>query len=89
VIAWEPLATGLESTREFTHLAAFTCWLSLYCHKRWHRGAMHSLRNQFRQLFIAEWIHCRNNRDWALECLAMELEALELFSASSGLAARS
>jgi hypothetical protein len=88
VIAWEPLATGLESKREFTRLAAFTCWLSLYCHKRWHRGAMHSLRNQFRQLFISEWIHCRNNREWALECLALELDALELFSASSGLAAR-
>jgi DNA-binding winged helix-turn-helix (wHTH) protein len=88
VIAWEPLATGLESKREFTRLAAFTCWLSLYCHKRWQRGAMHSLRNQFRQLFITEWIHCRNNREWALECLAMELEAVELFSASSGLAAR-
>jgi DNA-binding winged helix-turn-helix (wHTH) protein len=87
VIAWEPLATGLESNREFTRLAAFTCWLSLYCHKRWHRGAMQSLRSQFRQLFISEWIHCRNNRDWAIECLAVELTALELFSASSGLAA--
>jgi hypothetical protein len=86
VIAWEPLAAGLESKHELTRLASFTCWLSLYCHKRWHRGAMQSLRNQFRQLFIAEWIHCRNHRDWALECLAMQFEAVELFSASSGLA---
>jgi DNA-binding winged helix-turn-helix (wHTH) protein len=88
VIAWEPLATGLESKHEFKRLAEFKCWLSLYCHKRWQRGAMRSLRNQFRQLFISEWIYCRNNRDWALECLAVELKALEFFAASSGLAAR-
>ena len=85
VIAWEPLATGLESKQEFRRLAEFKCWLSLYCHKRWQRGAMRALRDQFRQLFISEWIYCRNNRDWALECLAVELRALEFFAASSGL----
>jgi nicotinamidase-related amidase len=79
VIAWEPLATGLESKQEFRRLAEFKCWLSLYCHKRWQRGAMRALRDQFRQLFISEWIYCRNNRDWALECLAVELRALEFF----------
>ena len=85
VIAWEPLATALESKQEFRRLAEFKCWLSLYCHKRWQRGAMRALRDQFRQLFISEWIYCRNNRDWALECLAVELRALEFFAASSGL----
>ena len=85
VIAWEPLATGLESKQEFRRLAEFKCWLSLYCHKRWQRGAMRALRDQFRRLFISEWIYCRNNRDWALECLAVELRALEFFAASSGL----
>jgi len=57
VIAWEPLATGLESKQEFRRLAEFKCWLSLYCHKRWQRGAMRALRDQFRQLFISEWIY--------------------------------
>jgi hypothetical protein len=89
VIAWELLATGLEAKHEFKRLVEYRCWLSLYCHKRWQRGAMQSLRNQFRQLFISEWLYCRNNREWALECLAVELKALELFAASSGLAARS
>ncbi|HEV7993981.1 MAG TPA: hypothetical protein VGP25_19285 [Gemmatimonadaceae bacterium] len=88
VIAWEPLATGLESKYELNRLAAFKCWLSLYCHKRWRRGAMQSLRNQFGQLFSSEWTYCRNNHDWALECLAVELRALEFFVASSGLATR-
>jgi DNA-binding winged helix-turn-helix (wHTH) protein len=88
VIAWEPLATGLESKHAFKRLAEFKCWLSLYCHKRWQRGAMRSLKIQFKQLFISEWIYCYGNREWALECLGVELEALELFAASSGLAAR-
>ena len=87
VIAWEPLATGLEAKQEFKRLAEFKCWLSLYCHKRWQRGPARALRDQFRQLFVSEWIYCRNNRDWALECLAVELKALEFFAASSGLAA--
>jgi DNA-binding winged helix-turn-helix (wHTH) protein len=86
VIAWEPLATGLESKQEFRRLGEFKCWLSLYCHKRWQRGSMQTLRNQFWQLFVSEWIFCRNNRDWALECLAVELKALEFFAASSGVA---
>ena len=85
VIAWEPLASGLASRRDFRRLAEFRCWLSLYCHKRWQRGAMRTLKNQFSQLFASEWIHCRTNREWAVECLAVELRALEFFAASSGL----
>lgn len=88
VIAWEPLAAGLESKHEFKRLAEFKCWLSLYCHKRWWRGAMRPLKTQFTQLFVREWIHCRANRDWAVECLAVELKAVEFFAASSGLVAR-
>jgi DNA-binding winged helix-turn-helix (wHTH) protein len=85
VIAWEPLASGLESKHEFRRLAEFRCWLSLYCHKRWQRGALRTLKEQFSQLFIGEWIHCRRNREWAVECLAVELRALEFFAAGSGL----
>jgi DNA-binding winged helix-turn-helix (wHTH) protein len=85
VIAWEPLASGLESKHEFRRLAEFRCWLSLYCHKRWQRGALRTLKNQFSQLFIGEWIHCRKNPEWAVECLAVELRALEFFAAGSGL----
>jgi hypothetical protein len=88
VIAWEPLASGLESKREFKRLADFRCWLSLYCHKRWQRGAMRTLKNQFSQLFASEWIYCMNNREWAIECLAVELKALEFFAAASGLGQR-
>jgi DNA-binding winged helix-turn-helix (wHTH) protein len=85
VIAWEPLASGLESKHEFKRLAEFRCWLSLYSHKRWQRGALRRLKDQFSQLFISEWIHCRKNREWAVECLAVELRALEFFVAGSGL----
>jgi DNA-binding winged helix-turn-helix (wHTH) protein len=85
VIAWEPLASGLESKHEFRRLAEFRCWLSLYAHKRWQRGALRKLKNQFTQLFISEWNHCRRNREWAVECLAVELRALEFFVAGSGL----
>ena len=88
VIAWEPLATGLESKHDLRRLAEFKCWLSLYSHKRWQKGVMRSLRSQFRQLFISEWIYGRNNPEWAIECLGVELKALWLFPASSGLAAR-
>jgi DNA-binding winged helix-turn-helix (wHTH) protein len=85
VIAWEPLASGLESKHQLKRTAEFRCWVSLYCHKRWQRGAQRTLKNQFTQLFVGEWIHCRRNRDWAMDCLASELSALEFFAASSGL----
>jgi DNA-binding winged helix-turn-helix (wHTH) protein len=88
VIAWQPLAAGLESRYGFARLAEFKCWLSLYCHKRWERGAMRSLRDQFWQLFLSEWVYCREHPAWAVECLAVELSALESFAASSGLAAK-
>jgi DNA-binding winged helix-turn-helix (wHTH) protein len=85
VIAWEPLASGLESRHEFKRLAEFRCWLSLYCHKRWQSGAMRALKTQFKQLFASEWIYCLRNPEWAIECLAVQLRALELFAAGSGL----
>jgi hypothetical protein len=87
VVAWEPLATGLEAKQEFKRIAEFRCWLSLYCHKRWQRGALRPLKRHFKELFVSEWIYCRRNRDWAAECLAVELKALEYFAASSGLRA--
>jgi DNA-binding winged helix-turn-helix (wHTH) protein len=86
VIAWQPLASGLESRHRLVRLSGFRCWVSLYCHERWWRGARRALRDQFKRLFASEWIYCRNNREWALECLAVELRALEFFTAGSGLA---
>jgi DNA-binding winged helix-turn-helix (wHTH) protein len=85
VIAWEPLASGLESKHRLTRLAEFKLWVSLYCHKRWQRGALRPLKDQFTRLFSSEWIYCRGHREWALECLAVELKALEYFTAGSGL----
>jgi hypothetical protein len=84
VIAWEPLASGLESKHPFRRLGEYRCWLSLYCHKRWQAGALETLKNQFKQLFASEWIYCRSQREWAVECLGTELRALEFFSAGSG-----
>jgi hypothetical protein len=88
VIAWEPLASGLAATHPFTRVAEFRCWQSLYCHKRWQRGALRTLKDKFRRLFADEWIHCRGNREWTVECLAVELRALEFFTAGSGLGPR-
>jgi DNA-binding winged helix-turn-helix (wHTH) protein len=85
VIAWEPLASGLASRHRLTRIAEFKLWVSLYCHKRWQRGALRALKHQFSRLFSSEWIYCRKNREWALECLAVELKALEFFTAGSGL----
>jgi DNA-binding winged helix-turn-helix (wHTH) protein len=85
VMAWEPLATGLASKYPLSRMAEFRCWQSLYCHKRWQRGALRPLKDQFRRLFASEWIHCRSNREWTIECLAVELRALEFFTAGSGL----
>lgn len=85
VIAWEPLGSGLESKHQLTRVADFRCWLSLYCHKRWQRGALRTLKDQFRRLFANEWIYCRKYREWSIECLAVELRALEFFTAGSGL----
>jgi DNA-binding winged helix-turn-helix (wHTH) protein len=85
VIAWEPLASGLESKNIFTRGGEYRCWLSLYCHKRWHRGALRTLKEQFSQLFASEWTFCKWNNEWAIECLASEPKALESFAASSGL----
>lgn len=50
----------------------------------WHRGALRSLKDQFSRLFSSEGIYCRRNREWALECLGVELNALEFFTAGSG-----
>lgn len=85
VIAWEPLAAGLESKHRLDRVSQFRLWQSLYCHKRWQRGALRGLKEQFRRLFAGEWIYCRGNREWAAECLAVELRALEYFTAGSGL----
>ena len=85
VIAWQPLASGLESQSKFTRLDEYRCWVSLYCHKRWHRGALRTLKDQFRELFASEWAYCRWNTAWAVECLGMEPTALESFAAGSGL----
>jgi DNA-binding winged helix-turn-helix (wHTH) protein len=85
VIAWEPFASGLESKHQFRRLAEYRLWVSLYCHKRWQRGSLRNLKDQFRRLFISEWIFCRRNRDWAIECLGVDLKALEFFTAGSGL----
>jgi DNA-binding winged helix-turn-helix (wHTH) protein len=85
VIAWEPLASGLESKHRLARIAEFRLWVSLYCHKRWQRGALRPLKDQFSRLFSSEWIYCRKNREWSLECLAVELKALEFFTAGSGL----
>ena len=43
VIAWQPLASGLESKNTFTRHGEYRCWVSLYCHKRWQRGALRTL----------------------------------------------
>ncbi|HEY5418840.1 MAG TPA: hypothetical protein VIK41_28585 [Gemmatimonadaceae bacterium] len=56
VVAWEPLATGLETKHEFKRIAEFRCWLSLYCHKRWQRGALRALKRQFKELSSANGI---------------------------------
>jgi DNA-binding winged helix-turn-helix (wHTH) protein len=85
VIAWQPLASGLESKSTFTRLGEYRCWVSLYCHKRWHRGALRTLKDQFQQLFASEWAYCRWHKVWAIECLGMEPTALESFAAGSGL----
>jgi hypothetical protein len=37
------------------------------------------------QLFAREWMFTMRNFDWALECLALELRALEFFASGSGL----
>jgi DNA-binding winged helix-turn-helix (wHTH) protein len=85
VIAWQPLASGLESKNTFTRHSEYRCWVSLYCHKRWLRGALRTLKEQFLRLFASEWAYCRWNEDWALECLGIEQTALESFTAGSGL----
>jgi DNA-binding winged helix-turn-helix (wHTH) protein len=85
VMAWQPLASGLEAKHRLTRIATFRCWLSLYCHKRWQRGALRTLKDQFTRLFASEWIYCRRHREWSIECLAVELRALEFFTAGSGL----
>ncbi len=48
-------------------------------------GALRALKDQFSRLFSSEWMYCRRNREWALECLGVELKALEYFTAGSGL----
>ena len=85
LIAWEPLASGLESKHRLERIAEFRLWVSLYCHNRWRRGALRALKEQFSRLFSSEWMYCRRNREWALECLGVELKALEYFTAGSGL----
>lgn len=85
VIAWQPLASGLESKNAFTRHGEYRCWVSLYCHKRWQRGALRTLKEQFLRLFACEWAYCRWNTDWAIECLGIESSALESFTAGSGL----
>ena len=85
VIAWQPLASGLESKNTFTRSGEYRCWLSLYCHKRWQRGALRPLKDQFLRLFASEWAYCRWNNEWAIECLGNEPKALESFMAGSGL----
>jgi hypothetical protein len=85
VIAWQPLASGLESKNTFTRQGEYRCWVSLYCQKRWQRGALRRLKEQFLRLFASEWAYCRWNSDWALDCLGFEPTALESFTAGSGL----
>jgi DNA-binding winged helix-turn-helix (wHTH) protein len=85
VIAWEPLASGLTSQHRLERRSEYRCWVSLHGHARWHKGALSPLKLQFTQLFASEWVYCRQNLGWALECLGMELRALELFTAGSGL----
>lgn len=85
VIAWQPLASGLESRYRLKRIANFRCWISLYCHKRWQRGALRPLKSQFTQLFAREWIFAMRNLEWARECLGLEPQALEFFAAGSGL----
>jgi hypothetical protein len=86
VIAWQPLASGLQSRHRLKRIADFRCWISLYCHKRWQRGALRPLKSQFTQLFAREWTVAMRNLEWARECLGLELRALEFFAAGSGLA---
>jgi hypothetical protein len=86
VIAWQPLASGLESQNAFVRQGEYRCWVSLYCHKRWQRGALRTLKDQFLRLFTSEWAYCRRNTEWAIECLGIEPNALEAFAAGSGLA---
>jgi DNA-binding winged helix-turn-helix (wHTH) protein len=88
VIAWQPLASGLEAKHSFTRRGDYRCWVSLYCHKRWQRGALRPLKDQFLQLFASEWAYCRWNIEWATECLSVEPKALEAFTAGSGLGPR-
>lgn len=85
VIAWEPLASGLQATRSFARGEEYRLWISLYAHKRWQQGALRALQTQFKQLFASEWSFCRSHRDWAVECLGVELNALAFFTAGSGL----
>ena len=85
VIAWEPLASGLEWNHSLQRVAEYRCWVSLFCHKRWHQRTLRKLRAQFEQLFASEWTYCRANRAWAAQCLALDPWALRFFAAASAL----
>lgn len=85
VIAWEPLASGLESDHSLERIADYRSWVSLFCHRRWQQGPLAVLRAQFEQLFASEWTYCKGNRDWAVQCLAAESWALRFFAAGSAL----
>lgn len=86
VVAWEPLASGLQARHAVERSGDYRLWISLYCHQRWQEGALRTLQTSFQQLFASEWSFCRSNRDWAIECLGVELNALAYFGAGSGLA---
>jgi hypothetical protein len=88
LLAWEPLASGLQAKHSLSRHEEYRLWISLYCHKRWQRGALRALKTQFKQLFVSEWCFCRSHCEWAIECLDVEFEALEFFTAGSGLASR-
>jgi len=85
VIAWQPLAGGLESKYTLTRRGEYRCWVSLHCHKRWQRGALRALKDQFLVLFANEWAHCRSNSEWSVECLGRDPRVLQSFTAGSGL----
>lgn len=71
VVVWEPLASSLRRHPEVEREeeSVFRFWISLFCQKRWRGPKMRRALTAFEEVFLAAWVRCKSNPNYAINLL--------------------
>ena len=82
VLVWEPLASALRRHPEVEREeeSVFRLWISLFSHRRWQHARMRNQLRAFQEVFLASWIRCASEPQYAVGLLARDAEFRQSFA---------